>query len=243
MDHAEEDVAGPRPEQGRVDGRDHRTGPSGAAAEGGHTSSGTRPAVPVGLPAFAVGGGLGHGGADGHPGYAEQRLRRFGGPDHRSHLLRSPAGRGVAADHGGARRRDCPRRSSASPRDPPSPSSRPFLSPRPSRNLIRPPYRVPPPSRPGTRGGWTLHLTHTGQNPIHLELGPCDLKFEVWNAAGAVARPATTPTICTDRLLSLYWNGRDPGGDVLPAGTYTLHALFRNRGMTVHPPQVQVTLR
>ncbi|WP_034383502.1 FlgD immunoglobulin-like domain containing protein [Deinococcus sp. YIM 77859] len=108
----------------------------------------------------------------------------------------------------------------------------------------------------GTAGTWTLQLTNTGETPIHLEHGACDLKFEVLNAAGEIVRPAVTNTICTQQLvitdvapgetedvLSLRWDGRDASGRPLPAGTYTLRAAFWDRSVSLRPPAVTVTLR
>ncbi|EYB68282.1 hypothetical protein DEIPH_ctg025orf0143 [Deinococcus phoenicis] len=108
----------------------------------------------------------------------------------------------------------------------------------------------------GTQGVWTLQLTNTGQTAIHLEHGACDLKFEVLNAAGNIVRPALTNTICTMQLvitdvapgqtgdvLSLRWDGKDASGQPLPAGSYTLRAVFWDRHVTIRPPEVPVTLR
>ncbi|GAA5532759.1 FlgD immunoglobulin-like domain containing protein [Deinococcus aluminii] len=108
----------------------------------------------------------------------------------------------------------------------------------------------------GTTGEWTLQLTNTGQTPIHLEHGACDLKFEVLNAAGNIVRPVVNNTVCTMQLvitdvppgqtrdvLSIHWDGKDAGGTPLPAGNYTLRAVFWDRHVTIRPPQVQVTLR
>lgn len=108
----------------------------------------------------------------------------------------------------------------------------------------------------GTTGEWTLLLTNTGQTPIHLEHGACDLKFEVLNAAGEIVRPVVTNTLCTlqivitdvapgetARVLSFRWDGRDANGNPLPPGTYTLRAAFWDRQVSIRPPEVQVTLR
>lgn len=108
----------------------------------------------------------------------------------------------------------------------------------------------------GTTGEWTLQLTNTGQTPIHLEHGACDLKFEVLNAAGNIVRPVVNNTVCTMQLvitdvapgetgnvLTLRWDGKDASGNPLPAGTYTLRAAFWDRQVSIRPPAVQVTLR
>ena len=110
------------------------------------------------------------------------------------------------------------------------------------------------------RGGeatlWSFVLTNTGTQPIRLQHGACDVRFEVLNAAGTVVRPNPQDTICTLQLVTtapapgetaevqkVRWDGRDGAGQPLPAGTYTLRAVFRGAGVTTAPATLSVTLR
>ena len=110
------------------------------------------------------------------------------------------------------------------------------------------------------RGGeatlWSFVLTNTGTQPIRLQHGACDVRFEVLNAAGTVVRPNPQDAICTLQLVTtspapgetaevqkVRWDGRDGAGQPLPAGTYTLRAVFRGAGVTTAPTTLNVTLR
>lgn len=110
------------------------------------------------------------------------------------------------------------------------------------------------------RGGeatlWSFVLTNTGTQPIRLQHGACDVRFEVLNAAGTVVRPNPQDAICTLQLITtdaapgetaevqkVRWDGRDGAGQPLPAGTYTLRAVFRGAGVTTAPATLSVTLR
>lgn len=110
------------------------------------------------------------------------------------------------------------------------------------------------------RGGeatlWSFVLTNTGTQPIELQHGACDVRFEVLNAAGTVVRPNPQDAICTLQLVTtspapgetaevqkVRWDGRDGAGQPLPAGTYTLRAVFRGAGVTTVPATLSVTLR
>lgn len=149
-------------------------------------------------------------------------------------------------------------------RTPASPATPAITSPSPSSLPVGPALgqahratlQGPAALTTGTTGEWTLLLTNTGQTPIHLEHGACDLKFEVLSAAGKIVRPAVTNTLCTmqivvtdvapgatARVLSFRWDGKDASGNPLPPGTYTLRAAFWDRHVSIRPPEVQVTLR
>lgn len=110
------------------------------------------------------------------------------------------------------------------------------------------------------RGGeatlWSFVLTNTGSAPIRLQHGACDVRFEVLNAAGTVVRPNPQDAICTLQLVTtspapgetaevqkVRWDGRDGAGQPLPAGTYTLRAVFRGAGVTTAPATLSITLR
>ncbi|WP_216318069.1 hypothetical protein [Deinococcus aestuarii] len=108
----------------------------------------------------------------------------------------------------------------------------------------------------GEAGQWTLRLTNTGREGLHLEYGACDLAFEVRRADDdETVRPAPTPSVCTAELrildlapgrtgdvLSFSWNGSGPDGQPLPPGPYLLRAAFDNRVFVIRPPDLRVNL-
>lgn len=116
--------------------------------------------------------------------------------------------------------------------------------------------RGPSAVRAGEATLWSFNLTNTGTQPIRLQHGACDVRFEVLNAAGTVVRPDPQDAICTLQLVvteaapgetaevqKVRWDGRDGDGQPLPAGTYTLRAVFRGAGVTTAPATLSVTLR
>jgi hypothetical protein len=116
--------------------------------------------------------------------------------------------------------------------------------------------RGPATVRAGEATLWSFVLTNTGTEPVELQHGACDVRFEVLNAAGTVVRPDPQNAICTLQLVlteaapgettevqKVRWDGRDGEGRPLPAGTYTLRAVFRGAGVTTAPASLSVTLR
>ncbi|MFC5847576.1 hypothetical protein [Deinococcus petrolearius] len=116
--------------------------------------------------------------------------------------------------------------------------------------------RGPTTVRAGEATLWSFVLTNTGTAPLRLQHGACDVRFEVLSAAGAVVRPDPQNAICTLQLVTtdaapgetaevqkVRWDGRDGAGQPLPAGTYTLRAVFRGAGVTTAPATLNVTLR
>ncbi|GHG21087.1 BsuPI-related putative proteinase inhibitor [Deinococcus indicus] len=109
------------------------------------------------------------------------------------------------------------------------------------------------------RGGqdtlWTFNLTNEGEEPIELQHGACDVRFEVLNAAGQVVRANPTNTVCTMQLVitnvapgetmdvqNVRWNGRGSDGKALPAGEYTIRAYFNGAGVSILAEDYPVTL-
>lgn len=116
--------------------------------------------------------------------------------------------------------------------------------------------RGPATVRGGEETLWSFVLTNTGTQPIRLQHGACDVRFEVLNAAGVAVRPNPQNAICTLQLVTtdaapgettevqkVRWDGRDAAGQPLPAGTYTLRAVFRGAGVTTEAASLSVTLR
>ena len=110
--------------------------------------------------------------------------------------------------------------------------------------------------RAGTAGIWSFTLTSTGTQPIRLSHGACDVRFEVIDAAGTIVRPDPKDTLCTMQLVitnvgqgetrevqKLRWEGRNAAGQPLPAGTYTLRAVFNGAGVYSAPATLRVTVQ
>ncbi|PTA68365.1 BsuPI-related putative proteinase inhibitor [Deinococcus arcticus] len=102
---------------------------------------------------------------------------------------------------------------------------------------------------------WTFNLSNQGEQPIRLEHGACDVRFEVRNAAGQVVRGNPTNTLCTLQIVTtevgpgetmdvqaIRWDGRDSQGRALPAGEYTIRAVFSGAGVRIAAEDFSVTL-
>lgn len=109
--------------------------------------------------------------------------------------------------------------------------------------------------RAGEANTWSFNLTNTGSSAIHLEHGACDVRFEVVNAAGEVVRTDPTNTICTLQLVvtdvapgqtqevqKIRWEGKDAAGQPVPAGEYTIRAVFRGAGILIRAADFRVTV-
>ncbi|AXG98694.1 hypothetical protein DVJ83_05435 [Deinococcus wulumuqiensis] len=109
--------------------------------------------------------------------------------------------------------------------------------------------------RAGEANTWSFNLTNTGSTGIHLEHGACDVRFEVVNAAGEVVRTDPTNTICTLQLVvtdvapgqtqevqKIRWEGKDAAGQPVPAGEYTIRAVFRGAGILIRAADFRVTV-
>lgn len=131
------------------------------------------------------------------------------------------------------------------------PTTRPLLA-IPHRAALAGPATV----TAGTAATWSFTLSATGQQPIRLSHGACDVRFEVLDAAGAIVRPDPKDTICTLQIVvtdvgpgetaevqKIRWDGRGAGGQALPAGRYTLRAVFSGAGVSSLPATLNVTLR
>ncbi|MVN87298.1 hypothetical protein GO986_10995 [Deinococcus sp. HMF7620] len=107
----------------------------------------------------------------------------------------------------------------------------------------------------GQADTWTFTLSNQGEEPIRLEHGACDVRFEVLNAAGQVVRPNPTDTICTLQIVltevgpgetmdvqAIRWDGRDAQGRALPAGEYIIRAVFSGAGVRIVAEDFPVTL-
>ncbi|GGO22399.1 hypothetical protein [Deinococcus humi] len=108
----------------------------------------------------------------------------------------------------------------------------------------------------GQTNMWTVLLTNTGDAPISLQHGACDVKFEVLNAAGQVVRAAPQDTICTlqivptnvapgetGELQKIRWEGRNDQNQPVPAGTYTIRSVFNGDGVLIRPADFMVAVR
>lgn len=93
--------------------------------------------------------------------------------------------------------------------------------------------------RAGEANTWAFLLKNTGNTPIHLSHGACDVRFEVLNAAGEIVRPDPKNTLCTMQLVltdvspgetrevqKIRWEGKDASGQPVRPGTYTIRAAF-----------------
>ncbi len=108
----------------------------------------------------------------------------------------------------------------------------------------------------GQANMWTVLLTNTGDTPISLQHGACDVRFEVLNAAGQVVRTAPKDIICTLQIVStvvapsetgelqkIRWEGRNDQNQPVPAGTYTIRSVFNGDGVLIRPADFTVTVR
>ncbi|MDO4244513.1 MAG: hypothetical protein Q4C89_00625 [Deinococcus sp.] len=137
----------------------------------------------------------------------------------------------------------------------PGPSSLPSdgqpLS-QPHRAELRGPSSV----RAGEANTWSFTLTNLGSSAIRLEHGACDVRFEVVSAAGEIVRPEPKNTICTMQLVytnvtpgetqevqNIGWEGKDAAGQLVPAGEYTLRAVFRGAGQRSEVAELKVTVQ
>ncbi|MFC3832770.1 MULTISPECIES: BsuPI-related putative proteinase inhibitor [Deinococcus] len=120
---------------------------------------------------------------------------------------------------------------------------------------LRPALSGPTTLRAGTATTWSFTLANSGRSPVTLSHGACDVRFEVISAAGEIVRPDPKDTLCTMQLVNttvgagessevqkVRWDGRGAGGQVLPAGTYTLRAVFVGAGAYSPPATMTVTL-
>ncbi|MFC4638582.1 BsuPI-related putative proteinase inhibitor [Deinococcus hohokamensis] len=124
---------------------------------------------------------------------------------------------------------------------------------------LREPHRAalvgPASVRSGEANTWSFTLTNTGTQAIRLQHGACDVRFEVLNAAGQVVRPDPKNTVCTMQLVmtdvapgqsrevqKIRWEGKDGQGQPLPAGTYTIRAVFDGPAL-IRAADLKVTVR
>lgn len=122
----------------------------------------------------------------------------------------------------------------------------------PHRAELRGPSSV----RAGEANTWSFTLTNTGSSAIRLEHGACDVRFEVVSAAGEIVRPDPKNAICTMQLVytnvtpgetqevqKIRWEGKDAAGQPVPAGEYTLRAVFRGAGQRSDVAELKVTVQ
>lgn len=124
---------------------------------------------------------------------------------------------------------------------------------------LREPHRAalagPATVRAGEANTWAFTLTNTGTQAIRLQHGACDVRFEVLNAAGQVVRPDPKNTVCTMQLVltdvapgqsrevqKIRWDGKDAQGQPVPAGTYTIRAVF-DGPVLIRAADLKVTVR
>lgn len=109
--------------------------------------------------------------------------------------------------------------------------------------------------RAGQATTWTFTLSNLDEQPIKLQHGACDVRFEVLDAAGKVVRGNPTNTLCTMQLVitdvapgetmdvqDIRWDGRDSAGRALPAGEYTIRAVFSGAGVRIVAEEFPVTI-
>ena len=110
--------------------------------------------------------------------------------------------------------------------------------------------------RAGEANTWSFVLGNTGSSAIHLEHGACDVRFEVVSASGEIVRPDPTNTICTLQLVvtdvapgerhevqKIRWEGKNGAGQPVPAGEYTIRAVFRGAGTLIPAEDFRVTVQ
>lgn len=110
--------------------------------------------------------------------------------------------------------------------------------------------------RAGEANTWSFVLGNTGSSAIHLEHGACDVRFEVVSASGEIVRPDPTNTICTLQLVvtdvapgeqrevqKIRWEGKNGAGQPVPAGDYTIRAVFRGAGTLIPAEDFRVTVQ
>ncbi|WP_412027826.1 hypothetical protein [Deinococcus yunweiensis] len=120
---------------------------------------------------------------------------------------------------------------------------------------LRPALSGPTMIRAGTATTWSFTLANSGTGTVNLAHGACDVRFEVISAAGEIVRPDPKDTLCTMQIVNttvpagasaevqkVRWDGRGAGGQTLPAGTYTLRAVFVGAGAYSPPATLTVTL-
>jgi hypothetical protein len=148
---------------------------------------------------------------------------------------------------------------------PPTTATPPRTVTLPERSTLTPPHRAelvgPAQFRAGQSATWTLRLTNTGETPLRLEYGACDLSFEVARAVGAsgeggaLVRPAPQDRLCTLQLLTLEaapgetedvlkftWDGRGLNGQALEAGSYVIRSAFRSGETVIRPADLRVQI-
>ncbi|WP_309569705.1 hypothetical protein [Deinococcus sp.] len=110
--------------------------------------------------------------------------------------------------------------------------------------------------RAGNATLWSFTLTNSGNAAVNLSHGACDVRFEVISGAGEIVRPDPKDTLCTMQIVNttvgkgetaevqkIRWDGRNGSGQALPAGTYTLRAVFGGAGMHSEFATLTVTLQ
>ncbi|PNY81027.1 hypothetical protein [Deinococcus koreensis] len=154
-----------------------------------------------------------------------------------------------------------PAPTSPAPTSPAPRPATPVTSSLPATNpLLATPHRAalsgPATIRAGEAGLWSFTLTNSGAAPLRLAHGACDVRFEVVNAAGQVVRPNPRDTLCTQQLVitdvargetrevqKVRWEGLDAQNKPLPAGTYTLRAVFSGAGVRSSVATLQVRVQ
>ncbi|WP_174367029.1 FlgD immunoglobulin-like domain containing protein [Deinococcus sp. JMULE3] len=109
--------------------------------------------------------------------------------------------------------------------------------------------------RAGEATTWTFTLSNLDEQTIDLQHGACDVRFEVLDAAGKVVRANPTNTVCTMQLVmtdvapgetmdvqDIRWDGRNSAGRALPAGEYTIRAVFSGAGVRIMAEEFPVTI-
>lgn len=150
----------------------------------------------------------------------------------------------------------------ASPATPPATTTpvRPSVTTLPARaRPLNLPHRAvltgPASVRAGQANTWSFNLTNTGTQVINLQHGACDVRFEVLNAAGEIVRPDPKDTVCTMQLIitnvppgqtrevqKIRWEGKNAQGQPVPAGTYTIRAVF-DGPVLIRAQELKVTVR
>lgn len=154
-----------------------------------------------------------------------------------------------------------PAPTSPAPTNPAPRPATPVTSSLPATNpLLAAPHRTalvgPATIRAGEAALWSFTLTNAGAAPLRLAHGACDVRFEVVNAAGQVVRPDPRDTLCTQQLVitevgrgetrevqKVRWEGRDAQNRPVPAGTYTLRAVFSGAGVRSSVATLQVRVQ
>lgn len=127
---------------------------------------------------------------------------------------------------------------------------------RPMDTAVQPLLSGPSSIRAGEANTWAFSLKNNGTQGLKLAHGACDVRFEVISAAGVIVRPDPKNTLCTMQIVytdvgagetatvqNIRWDGKDAQGQTVPAGTYTIRAVFNGSGMTSKPAVLTVTVR